>query len=100
MPKLERQIRKKWVKSLPDIVVFFERMKDKDESVNPLKRLEENELYFLKLVIWKETKEEFYLPARSFKLIRHKRVYRTAKPIRWSIFCGEFIIFLDLCLML
>ena len=100
MPKLERQIRKKRVKSLPDIVVFFERMKDKDESANPLKRLEENELYFLKLVIWTETKEEFYLPARIFKPIRHKKVYRTAKTIRWSIFCGEFIIFLELCLML
>lgn len=49
MSKLERQIRKKWVKSLPDIEVFFERIKDKDESVNPLKFLEESELYFQKL---------------------------------------------------
>ena len=46
MPKLERQIRKKWVKSLPDIVVFFERMKDKDESVNPLKRLKKMSYIF------------------------------------------------------
>ena len=82
MPKLERQIRKKWDKSLTNIEIFFERMKDKDESVNPLRFLEESELYFQSLVIWKETKEELYLPTRNFKPIRHRKVYRTVKPIR------------------
>ena len=83
IPKLERQIRKKCDKSLPNIEIFFERMKDKYESVNPLRLfLEESELYFQSLAIWKEKKEGIYISIRNFKPIRHKKVYGTAKPIR------------------
>ena len=78
IPKLERQIRKKWDKCLPDIKFFFEKMKDKDDSVNPLKYLDESEMYFQSLVIWKETKEELYLPTKNFKPTRHKKVLGTA----------------------
>ena len=82
MPKLERQIRKKRDKSLTNTEIFFERMKDKDESVNSLRFLEESELYFQSLVISKKKKEELYLPTRNFKAIRQKNVYETVKPIR------------------
>ena len=82
MPKLERQIRKKRDKSLTNTEIFFERMKDKDESVNPLRFLEESELYFQSLVISKKKKEELYLPTRNFKAIRQNNVYETVKPIR------------------
>lgn len=78
MPKLERQIRKKWDECLPDIKIFFEKMKDKDDPVNPLKYLDESEMYFQSLVIWKETKEELYLPTKKFKPTRHKKVLGTA----------------------
>ena len=53
-------------------------MKDKDDSVNPLKYLDESEMYFQSLVIWKETKEELYLPTKNFKPTRHKKVLGTA----------------------
>ena len=79
--KKKRQIRKKWDKFLTNIEIFFERMRDKNESVNPLRFLEESELYFQSLVIWKETKQELYLPTRNFKPIRHKKVHGTVKPI-------------------
>ena len=82
MPKLERQIRKKRDKSLTNTEIFFERMKDKDESVNSLRFLEESELYFQSLVISKKKKEELYLSTRNFKAIRQKNVYETVKPIR------------------
>ena len=82
MPKLERQIRKKRDKSLTNTEIFFKRMKDKDESVSPLRFLEESELYFQSLVISKKKKEELYLPTRNFKAIRQKNVYETVKPIR------------------
>ena len=78
--KLERQIRRKWVSCLPDIEVFFERMRDKDDSISPLTFLEYREKYFQELVIWRKTKEEFYLPKRNFKPIRHKKVLETLKP--------------------
>ena len=52
-------------------------MQDKDESISLLTFLEDSQKYFQKLVIWKETKQEFYLPKRNFKPIRHKKVLGT-----------------------
>ena len=40
--------------------MFFERLRDKDESINPSKFSEESEKYFELLIKWKETKEQFY----------------------------------------
>ena len=82
MPKLKRQIRRKWDSCLPYLGVFFERINAKDDSVNPLKFGDNNEKYFQELLKWKDEKEELYLPIRNYKLKRHKKLYWTAKPIR------------------
>lgn len=66
-----------------DVEVLLERIRDKDDSVNPLKFDENSEKYFQELLKWKEEKEEFYLPIRNFKPKRHKKVYWTVKPLRW-----------------
>ena len=58
-------------------------MRDKDESISSLIFLEGSKKYFQELVIWKETKEEFYLPKQNFKPIKHKKVLETPKPVRW-----------------
>ena len=68
---------------MPDVEVLLERIRDKDDSVNPLKFDENSEKYFQELLKWKEEKEEFYLPVRSFKPKRCKKIYWTAKPLRW-----------------
>ena len=83
MPKLEREIRRKWNNCLPDVEILLERIGDKDDSVNPLKLDENSEKYFQELLKWKEEKEEIYLPIRNFKFKRHEIVYWTAKPSRW-----------------
>ena len=66
-----------------DVEVLLERIRDKDDSVNPLRFDENSEKYFQELLKWTEEKEEFYLSIRNFKPKRHKKVYWTAKPLRW-----------------
>ena len=68
-----------------DVEVLLERIRDKDDFVNPLKFDENSEKYFQELLKCKEEKEEFYLPITNFKPKRHKKVYWTAKPLRWWI---------------
>ena len=69
---------KKGINVYQILIFFFEKMKDEDDPVNPLKYLDESEMYFQSLVIWKETKEELYLPTKNFKPTRHKKVLGTA----------------------
>ena len=73
---------------------FFERLRDKDESIDPSKFSEESEEYFELLIKWKETKEQFYL-TKKFKCFGLKKILGNVKPLRWWFFLGDFFIFLE-----
>ena len=45
LSKLERYIRRKWVRTLPAVEMLIERKKEKDERLNPTSYLKENEKY-------------------------------------------------------
>ena len=75
--KLERNIRRKWKTHLPNINIFFERVKDMDRQFSPVLYLNDNdyEKYFEKLLIWKESNEKDHLSRRpflAFEPCRHK----------------------------
>ena len=75
--KLERNIRRKWKTHLPNINIFFERVKDMDRQFSPVLYLNDNdyEKYFEKLLIWKELNEKDHLSRRpflAFEPCRHK----------------------------
>ena len=66
----------------------------KDEDFNLIKFKQDSEGYIEKLLAWKLKNERYHLSRNSFKQIRHKKVYGTAKPLRWWFF-GKFTFFLD-----
>ena len=76
--ELERK-RRKWKTHLPNINIFFERVKDMDRQFSPVLYLNDNdwEKYFEKLLIWKESIEKDYLSRRpflAFDSYRHKKL--------------------------
>ena len=78
MTKIERNIRKKWVKDFPDVDIILERIKANDQCFNPSNFFEkyDSEKHFELLVIWKEKYD------LRFRPYRHKKILGTAKPIR------------------
>ena len=53
MPRLERNIRRKWLKSLPDVELFLKFVKDKYNRFNPFSFNNNSEDYFETLQRWK-----------------------------------------------
>ena len=53
MPRLERNIRRKWLKSLPDVELFLTFVKDKYDCFNPFYFNNNSEDYFETLQRWK-----------------------------------------------
>ena len=82
MLKVEKYIRIKWLKYLLNRELGLERIREKDEDFNPLRFLENSENYFEKLLKWKENNEHYCL-RQTLKHTRHKKVYGTAKSLRW-----------------
>ena len=58
--KFEKNIRRKWKTHVPNINIFFKRVKDMDGQFTPALYLDSNdcEKYFEKLLIWKESNEK------------------------------------------
>ena len=76
--KLERNIGRKCKTHLPNINIFFKRVKDMDRQFSPVLYLNDNdcEKYFEKLLIWKESNEKDYLlrrPFLAFEPYRHEK---------------------------
>ena len=84
MTKIERNIRKKWVKDFPDVDIILERIKANDQCFNPSNFFEkyDSEKRFELLVIWKEKYDLRLLERPRFRPYRHKKILGTAKPIR------------------
>ena len=76
MIKIEKNIRKKWVKDLPDVAFVLERIKANNQRFNSSNFFEkyDSENYFELLVIWKEKYEHLHLLERPrFRSYRHKK---------------------------
>ena len=76
MTKIERNIRKKWVKDLPDVDIVLERIKANDQRFNPRNIFEkyDSKKYFELFVIWKEKYEHLHLLERlPFRPYRQKK---------------------------
>ena len=73
MLTLERNIRRKWSKSFPDVELFLRLVKDKYEHFNPLIFDDNSENCFENLQRWKLEVQEFHLP-RNVKPRRHKKI--------------------------
>ena len=70
--------RRKWKTHVPNINIFFKRVKDMDGQFTPALYLDSNdcEKYFEKLLIWKESNEKDYLlrrPFLAFEPYRHEK---------------------------
>ena len=73
MLKVERFIRKNWLKCLPKREIVLRKIELKDEDFNLIKFKQDSEGYIEKLLAWKLKNERYHLSRNSFKQIRHKK---------------------------
>ena len=84
LTKLEKNIRKKWVKDLPNVDIILKKMERGNQSVRPINFLEEYdaEKYFELLILMKEDLERSHELSR-FKPHRHQKILgKPQKTIR------------------
>ena len=82
---LTRLEREKWVADLPNVNLFLERIRERDETVKPILFFYDSEGYFEYLFLWKIVKEDELLRARHLiKPRRHKKTFawRSVKTVR------------------
>ena len=66
MPKVERFIRKNWLKCLPKREIVLRKIELKDEDFNLIKFKQDSEGYFEKLLAWKVKNERYHLSRNVF----------------------------------
>ena len=82
---LTRLEREKWVADLPNVNLFLERIRERDETVKPILFFYNSKGYFKHLFLWKIVKEDEWLKLRHLiKLKRHKKTFawQSVKAIR------------------
>ena len=82
---LTRLEREKWVTDLPNVNLFLERIRERDETVKPILFFYNSKGYFKHLFLWKIVKEDEWLKLRHLiKLKRHKKTFawQSVKAIR------------------
>ena len=77
---LKRNIKKKWLKSLPNIDFFMKQLEIKNDEVDPLKYWYHSEDYFEKLISQKEIADILFF--RKKKKKNKKKYFKVYKPIR------------------
>ena len=73
LTRLERNIKRKWVDDLPNVNLFSERIKERDEEIKPISFFFDSGSYFEHLLLWKIAKEMELLRPRHLmkpKVIR------------------------------
>ena len=85
LTRLERNIKRKWVDDLPNVNLFSERIKERDEEIKPISFFFDSGSYFEHLLLWKIAKEmELLRPRHLMKPKSHKKnfAWRSVKTIR------------------
>lgn len=82
--KLERNIRRKWVKDLPNVNIILEKIKRSDDSVKPINlfQTKDSKQYFELSIRIKDVLETNH-ERRHFKPRRHRKILgKGHEPIR------------------
>ena len=75
LTRLERNIKRKWATDLPNVKLFLERIRGKDETIKPISFFYDGEGYFEHLFLWKIVREmELLHPKHFIKPRRHKKI--------------------------
>ena len=78
---LKRNIRKKWLKSLPNIDFFIKQIEIKNKEVDPFKYWYHSEDYFEKVMLLKEISDILF-PAKKKENKKKNEYFKVYKPIR------------------
>ena len=77
---LKRNIRKKWLKCLPDIDFFIKQIEIKNKELDPFKYWYHSEDYFEKIMLLKEISHALFPPKKRRN--KKKKYFKVYKPIR------------------
>ena len=81
LTRLERNIKRKWAADLPNVKLFLEKIRERDETIKPISFFYDGEGYFEHLFLWKIVREmELLRPKHFIKRRRHKKIL--AWPIK------------------
>ena len=67
LTRLERNIKRKWVDELPNVNLFLERLRERDQTIKPTSFFFDSKSYFEHLLLWKNVKENELLQPRHYK---------------------------------
>ena len=70
------RLERKWTDDLPNVNLFLERMRERDQMIKPTSFFFDSESYFEHLLLWKIVKEDELLqPRHLIKPKRHKKTF-------------------------